>query len=203
MRWLYSFFLSGWGLVPLAALDSSPFLFLPLAIDAVVVLLASRHQEWFWIYPILATVGSLIGAGVTYLIGVKLGENGIEMLVSKRRFAVVKRRLHDQGAVMIALLDLVPPPFPYTAFLLASGGLKVSGRKFFPMLGAVRIFRFGCESLLARAYGDRIIAWLSGFNIEKLFWLLAVAILCGITYAVFDFVKGTARMRGKRRARAH
>ena len=56
----YSFlgyFLTLPGVVVMGALDSSLVFFLPLGIDFVVILLAARKPELFWLYAILATIG--------------------------------------------------------------------------------------------------------------------------------------------------
>src|SRR5512141_961211 len=78
---LLGYFLTPVGLVVMGALDSSMVFFLPLGIDFVVIILTARRPELFWMYALLATVGSLIGAGVTYWIGRKVGEVGLSRLV--------------------------------------------------------------------------------------------------------------------------
>ena len=55
---------------------------------------------------------------------------------------------------------LIPPPFPFTPFVLAAGALKVKARPFFVTLGVCRLLRFGLEAALALIYGRRIMAWL-------------------------------------------
>ena len=62
--------------------------------------------------------------------------------------------------MMLAVLDLVPPPFPFTPFVLAAGALDVSAKKFFGTLAVCRLVRFGGESLLAVLYGQRFLTWL-------------------------------------------
>ena len=42
----------------MGALDSSMVFFLPLGIDFVVIILAARKPELFWLYAPLATAGS-------------------------------------------------------------------------------------------------------------------------------------------------
>ena len=59
---LLGYFLTPVGVVLMAALDSSMVFFLPLGIDFVVIIMAARKPELFWLYAILATVGSLMGA---------------------------------------------------------------------------------------------------------------------------------------------
>ena len=73
----FGFFLTWWGVFLMAALDTSMLFFLPFGIDALVIYLAARNESLFWLYPVLATAGSLAGAAVTYWIGRKLGEVGL------------------------------------------------------------------------------------------------------------------------------
>src|SRR5262249_12225974 len=100
---IFGGFLSWWGLWLIAALDSTMVFFLPLAVDIAVIILASRSREMFWIYPILAAGGSLCGAALTYYIGRRLGEAGLERHVSKKRLAGFRRRIEERGAVALAI----------------------------------------------------------------------------------------------------
>ena len=57
------------------------------------------------------------------------------------------------GAVVsVAALALIPPPFPFTAFVLTSGALRVNAWTFFGDAGgASRLLRFGVEARWRRA----------------------------------------------------
>src|SRR5262245_33455471 len=114
--------------------------FLPFGIDTVVIYLAARDRELFWVYPILATAGSVVGAAVTYWIGMKVGEVGLERLVSKRRLERVRCRVRDSGAIAMAVPALLPPPFPLTPFILTCGALQVDWWRFSLTFMAVRLF---------------------------------------------------------------
>lgn len=95
-----------------AALDASMVFFLPLAVDMAVVYQAAGDSELFWVFPLLATLGSCAGASVTYRLGRKLGDEGIKRAVSEHRFEAVQGAVHERGAVALGLAALVPPPFP-------------------------------------------------------------------------------------------
>ena len=82
---LLGYFLTPWGLILMGALDSSLIFFLPLGIDFAVIILAARKPELFWLYAILATIGSVIGAMVTFWIGRKVGEHGLTRLMKPAR----------------------------------------------------------------------------------------------------------------------
>jgi membrane protein YqaA with SNARE-associated domain len=154
---LLGFFLTWWGAAILAALDSSMLFFLPFGIDTVVIYLAARDERFFWIYPLLAAAGSLVGAAITYWVGHKAGEVGLERLVPEQRLRRIRARVRESGAVAMAAAALLPPPFPLTPFVLTCGALNVDRRWFFITFGVARLIRFGAEAGLARIYGRGIL----------------------------------------------
>ena len=155
------FFLTWWGAFLLSALDSSVLFFLPFGIDTLVIYLAARDNDLFWMYPLLATAGSVTGAAVTFVIGRKIGEVGLERFVPAKRLARLQRRVRDRGAIAMAIAALLPPPFPLTPFVLTCGALKVNPWLFFSTVAAMRLVRFGAEAALARAYGRGILTTLT------------------------------------------
>jgi membrane protein YqaA with SNARE-associated domain len=190
---IFSSLLSGWGLCLIAALDSTMVFFLPLAVDIAVVILASRTRELFWLYPIIASAGSLCGAAVTFYIGRRIGEAGLERFVHKNRLNAVRSRIEEKGAVALAVLDLLPPPFPFTACVLAAGALKVDTAIFFVTLGLTRLLRFGGEAVLAYFYGRHIIRWLRSETVEYIgIAIFAVAII-GSVITTIQLIRKTRR----------
>ena len=153
----FAFFLTWWGALLLGALDSSMLFFLPFGIDTVVIYLVARNRELFWLYPLLATAGSVTGAAVTFWIGKKVGDHGLERLVSGKRLERMRCKVRDSGAIAMAVPALLPPPFPLTPFVLTCGALAVDRWRFFLTFGAMRLVRFGAEALLARRYGRGVL----------------------------------------------
>jgi membrane protein DedA with SNARE-associated domain len=181
--------LSWWGVWLIAALDSTMVFFLPLAVDIAVVILVSRSRGLFWMYPILASAGSLCGAAVTYYIGRRVGEAGLEHYIPKNRLARFRRRIEEKGAVALAVLDLIPPPFPFTACILAAGALKVDTVLFFVMLFLTRLLRFGVEAVLAYFYGPKIIAWLKSDIVEYIGTALLAAAIIGTIVTIIQLLR--------------
>ena len=178
-RWIIVLCASPAGVFVLAALDSTLFFSLPFGIDAAVIILAARLRELWWIVPLLATSGSIVGAALTFWMGAKIGEQGLERWVPAKRLTRVRARVRKKGAVALAVLDLIPPPFPFTPFVLAAGALEVKPRTFFVTLTLCRVFRFGLEAALAIVYGPRILAWLDSdvfHDIVMFFISIAVAL---------------------------
>jgi membrane protein YqaA with SNARE-associated domain len=192
---IFSFLLSWWGLWLLAALDSTMVLFLPFGIDIAVIILASRSRGLFWLYPILATGGSLCGAAITFYVGRRLGEAGLERFVAKKQLLRFRRRIEDKGAVALAVLDMIPPPFPFTACILVAGALKVSTSLFFVTLAVTRLVRFGAEAVLAYFYGRQIINWLQSDYVEYIGVGLFAAAVIGSAASIVQLIHKTRAHR--------
>jgi membrane protein YqaA with SNARE-associated domain len=196
-RWIISFFVSPAGVVVLAALDSTLFFSLPFGIDAVVIILAARLRRLAWLVPLLATLGSIAGAALTFWMGVKIGEKGLDRFVPKDRLDKVHRTINQKGAVALAVLDLIPPPFPFTPFVLAAGALEVRPAIFFGTLTVCRLFRFGLETALALVYGRSILGWMDSDIFHD---VVAGCIAIAIALTIVSIVKlvHTTRTSGKR-----
>ena len=180
-KWIIGLFASPLSVVILAALDSTIFFSLPFGIDAAVVLLAARHGALAWTVPLLATAGSLAGAALSFWMGRAAGDEGLARFVSRRRLEGVRRRTRETGAIALAVLDLIPPPFPFTLFVLAAGALDVRPSRFFITLTLCRLVRFGGEAILAVAYGPRILAWIESDLLNEIVgWLIAIALVASI-----------------------
>ncbi len=198
--WIFSFFLSTWGIAVLAALDSSILFSVPFALDAAVVVLAAQHRDLFWLYPLLVVPMSIVGALSTYWIGSKLREEGLEHFVAGRRLKDVQKRVRRSRAFTLAALDLIPPPFPFTPVILVSGALDVKPKPFFLMLAAVRIVRFGGEAVLALFYGYLIVSWLKSEAVRTIAGLLFVLVLAGAGWSIYRLLRSTSRRGAKRRS---
>lgn len=190
---LLGYFLTPFGLVLMGLLDSSMVFFLPLGIDFVVILLAARKPELFWLYAILATVGSIAGAGITFWIGRKVGEHGLTKLIKPARLKRIEQRVSERAAVSVAALAIIPPPFPFTAFVLTSGAFGANPWSFLVTLAGVRVLRFMVEAALAAHYGRGILAWM-----ESTTFTIVVAVMIGLA-VIGTLVSGIAVYRSTHR----
>lgn len=176
---IFGYFLSPLGLVLLGALDASIIFFLPLGIDFVVILLSARRPELFWLYALLAALGSVIGAAGTLWIGRQVGERGLARFVRKSTLKRVEARVSQKGAIAAAALGVIPPPFPFTAFVLASGACRANPWTFLGTLAVVRLARFVVEGALAAHYGGGIIRWMESTTFTVVVIALAVLAVAG------------------------
>ncbi|MBW3661177.1 MAG: VTT domain-containing protein [Gemmatimonadetes bacterium] len=172
------------GLVALAALDASAVFFLPFALDGIVIFLSAREPDRFWLWPLLATAGSVIGASFSWWVGGRIGEHGLERFVSKPRLDRARRRV-ERGVWPVAALAIVPPPFPYTGYLVAGGALGLDLKRFLAAFTAVRLARFGLEATFARRFGETLVRWLRSDVATGIIVALIVVAIAGTAYGLW------------------
>ena len=192
------FFISLPGAFVLGFLDAAFFFTLPLGIDAAIVTLAARRGVYFWMTPLLATAGSLLGAALTYWTGLKIGEAGMRRFASDKWLKRIGKKLKG-SAVTLAVLDLMPPPFPFSLFVLGAGAAKADRRKFFLTLAACRMLRFGLEALLGLRYGRYALKWIESETVER---VVAVIVVLAIAAGLFSLAR-LRRGSAPRSPRAH
>jgi membrane protein YqaA with SNARE-associated domain len=180
----------------MGALDASLVFFLPLGIDFVVIIMTARKPELFWLYAVLAAVGSLIGAATTFWLGRKVGEHGLSRLVKPSTLKRVQRRVTHSAAVPIAALGMIPPPFPFTAFILTSGACGLNAWTFLSALAGVRLVRFMIEGALAARYGNGIITWMKSPTFTIVVIALAVLAIAGTVFSGVAVYRSTRGGRG-------
>ena len=198
---LLGYFLTPAGVLVMGALDASLVFFLPLGIDFVVIIMAARKPDLFWLYALLATVGSLAGAATTYWIGRKVGEHGLAKLVRPSTLKRVQQRVTHSAAVPIAALGMIPPPFPFTAFILTSGACGLNAWTFLSALAGMRLIRFTVEGALAARYGNGIIAWMKSPTFTIIVIGLAVLAVAGTIVSGIALYRSTRKQMTRPRAK--
>jgi membrane protein YqaA with SNARE-associated domain len=193
---LLGYFLTPFGLVLMGALDSSLVFFLPLGIDFVVIILAARRPELFWLYALMATIGSVIGAAVTFWVGRKVGEHGLSRLIKPSRLQRIQQRVSERAAVSVAALAIIPPPFPFTAFVLTSGAFRANAWHFLATLAGVRMLRFTVEAALAARYGRGILAWMESTTFTVVVGALIVLAVAGTVVSAIAVYRSTKKGAG-------
>jgi membrane protein YqaA with SNARE-associated domain len=184
-----------WGVCLLGALDSSVIFFLPLAVDIGVIFLSSKAPHLSWFYAILVSLTSVLGAAVTFYVGNRIGESGLERIVPKRKLDPVLGRARKKGATAMALLALIPPPFPFTAFILTAGALDVNPVRFLLPLFFAKLVRFEIEALLAARFGGRIIELIQAPQVRLVAELFTLLVIVGSAVTVYTLVR---RMKTRR-----
>jgi membrane protein YqaA with SNARE-associated domain len=196
--WLLHAFLSPAGLLVLGALDGSVFVAAPFALDVALVVLVARHRSEFWLFPLLATAGSVAGTALTFWMGRKLGEAGLERYVARQQLDRTLNHMRETGAIAVALLDLIPPPFPFTPFVLVAGALDFSMTRFLIAVAVVKFARYSLETALALIYGRQILSWIESDLAKAIGGAMAFIIVVLIVYSTAKLLRQRAASRPKR-----
>ena len=109
------------GLALLAIADSS-FLFFPIGIDLLMVLLVASHHEQFVLCVLAVSMGSVIGVFFLDLVCRKGGEEGLKRLVKPKLLDYLRQKMDKRAAWAILVSCIAPPPFPFTATIAVASG---------------------------------------------------------------------------------
>ncbi|MFZ0635280.1 MAG: VTT domain-containing protein [Candidatus Acidiferrales bacterium] len=176
-RWFIH--LGGVGLIPLGILDAS-VIPLPGSMDVVTILLAAHETRWWIYYAFMATVGSVLGAYLTYRLAQHQGGNRLARRFSRRTMKKVEALFERWGVAAIVIPAVLPPPMPMVPFVLAAGAMKYSWRKFLAALTFGRAIRFGILAYLGARYGRHILRMFSKYEYPVLFvtiGLVSIAVI--------------------------
>src|SRR5579862_281321 len=185
---IFFYSLGGFGLLLLGTLDSS-FLFMPLGNDLLVIALTAAHRERMPWYVTMATIGSVIGVAFTHWVSAKGGRKGIEGDRKSRRIAYIERKVHDHGGIAIATAALMPPPFPFTPFIIVAAALQYPLGRMLLIIAVCRAVRFATEGALAAIYGRQIIRLAQSPYVEGFIITLVVISIAGSAWSIFNWIK--------------
>ena len=180
--------LGGFGLLLLGILDSS-FLFMPLGNDLLVVALTARHHDRMAYYAAMASLGSVIGCFLTDYISRKGGEKGLKKNFSGRTIQYVERKVKNHAGPALAVACILPPPFPFTPFIVVLAALQYPRWKMLGIVAAGRVVRFSLEGGLAILYGRRILQMAKNSVLQETIVGLVVISIVGSVWSIYTWVK--------------
>ena len=186
------FHAGGLGLLTLGAFDSSP-LVVPMGNDLLVLALCARYHERMLYYVVMATGGSLIGCFATDWISRK-SEGGQKKFVSGKHLDYIRKQVEKRAAWTLVAASLVPPPFPFTAFVAAAAAFRYPRSKLLSFVGMGRFMRFAIEGALAIHYGRWIIRQAESPLLDHVMIALIVISIGGSAFAIYQWVWNGSRV---------
>lgn len=186
-KFILSFGLAG--VFGLALLDSTFLFFLPFALDAVLIILMSRNREWMPLYALVAVAGSLAGCAITYLLLRKASEETLEKKFPKKKFNRVKKKIKDNGFAGLIIASLLPPPFPFTPFVIAAAIMDLPKKTAFAAISIGRTLRYFLEGLLALLLGRQILKLLDSVHFRMFMFGLFILAAVGTGLSIYKWVK--------------
>ncbi len=171
--------LGGPGLILIGIVDNS---IVPItgSMDVLTIWLAASRPDLWYYYAIMATVGAVLGAYLTYSLARKGGKEALEHKLSRKKIDKVCRRFERWGFGAVAVPAILPPPFPLVPFVLAAGALQYSPKQFLLAIGVGRGLRYVVVAGLGAIYGKAIVSFFSKYYLAAVIAVIVMAVVSGI-----------------------
>lgn len=179
-----------WGVGAVAVLDSSS---IPVPMDLIVAGYAWANRSHFYLYVLMASIGSAIGGLVPYWIGRAGGEIFLLKRVDRVRYEQMKLKFERQEFLALMIPSMLPPPTPWKLFVFAAGVFEMRVGSFMLSICAGRLIRFTVVSLLTIKYGPEIVHEVSAVMHEHLAAVLVLLALILLMLALAALRKGRAK----------
>jgi membrane protein DedA with SNARE-associated domain len=171
--------LGGVGLILLGLADNS-VVPMPGSMDALTIVLSAHQKGWWPYYAIMATIGGIVGAYVTYELGFKSGEQALEKKVSKKKAERIYKLFKRYGFWSLFVPALLPPPVPFSPFLVVAGALQYPKRYFLVAVGLARAIRYGLLAWLGSMYSKQIFGFFHNYHRPLLWSVVALSVTGGL-----------------------
>jgi membrane protein YqaA with SNARE-associated domain len=187
LDWVQGFALAlgGPGIFLIAFLDSSVLSF-PEVVDLLIVWLTIQHPHRMIFYAGLATLGSVAGCMVLFLIARKGGEAFLRKRVHERHVDRAMLFVRKYGMLSVLIPSLLPPPAPFKIFVLTAGVAQIRTLDFVAAIGIGRGLRYFGEGLLALWYGEQAAAFLRDNAQRVAFWTAGVALVLAVVWIFWE-----------------
>ncbi|HEY3837378.1 MAG TPA: hypothetical protein VGL72_12435 [Bryobacteraceae bacterium] len=160
---------------------------MPLGNDLLVIALsASRHNRMPF-YAGMASLGSVIGCYLTDIVCRKGGEKGLESRLPSRTIHYVEHKIKNHAGPALAAACVLPPPFPFTPFVIVMSALQYPRWKMLGIVAVGRVIRFSVEGALAVFYGRRILQLANNAVLQDVVIGLVVISILGSVWSIYSW----------------
>jgi membrane protein YqaA with SNARE-associated domain len=167
--------LGAFGLFFLTILDSSPAPTLGGPDVLIAILVTTRHNPWYE-YAAVATVGSTIGAYITFRLARKAGQAYLDSKFGRARVSAFLTVFKKWGTGSLVASTAIPFPFPTSMVFAAAGASDYPLGQYLAVVAGSRVARYSAIALIADHYGRHFIRVIS-HPTQYWGWLLGFAIM--------------------------
>jgi membrane protein YqaA with SNARE-associated domain len=148
--------LGAFGLFFLAILDSSPVPTFGGPDILLAILVSARRDPWYE-YAAVATIGSTIGAYITFRLARKAGEAYLESKFGKSRVSAFLTIFKKWGTGTLVATTAVPFPFPTSLVFAAAGASDYHLGTYLAVVAVSRGARYAAIGILADLFGRHFV----------------------------------------------
>jgi membrane protein YqaA with SNARE-associated domain len=167
-----------WGVGAIALLDSST---IPVPMDLIISGYVWADRRHFFLYCLMASIGSTIGGLLPFYLGRAGGELFLLKRVDRARYEQLRDRFERQEFFALFVPSMLPPPTPWKLFVFGAGVFKMRIRDFLAAVFLGRLVRFTAEALLVLYYGPEIVTVVHELAKKHLVAMLAgIGVVLGV-----------------------
>ena len=178
---------SKWAVVSLAVVSFIESSFFPLPPDAILIpMIILKKKKWVY-YSLVATVGSVAGGLVGYLIGYQFYDHIAVKLIdfyhAQHQFALVESFYRQYG--FFAVFTAGFTPIPYKVFTIAAGVFKMNIASFAVASIFGRGGRFLLEGFLIFKFGEQAVEFLERHAVLATVLTVILVILAVVLWKIW------------------
>ncbi|MGC2299059.1 MAG: VTT domain-containing protein [Acidobacteriaceae bacterium] len=118
---------------------------------------AWADKRHFYVYALLAAVGSTLGGLIPFYLGKAGGELFLLRHINRARFEALRTQFEKQEFLAVMIPSLLPPPTTWKLFVFGAGVFEMRTLSFMLAVFIGRTIRFGVETALVVKYGPQIV----------------------------------------------
>ncbi|HEV2274677.1 MAG TPA: VTT domain-containing protein [Acidobacteriaceae bacterium] len=143
-----------WGVGALAVIDAAA---IPVPQDLIIAGYIWADKRHFYLYALIAALGSALGGLVPFLLGRAGGEILLMKHVDRQKYEKLRDRFENQEFLAMMIPSMLPPPTPWKLFVLGAGVFEMKVLNFMLSVFTGRLLRYLIISLLTIRYGPEIV----------------------------------------------
>lgn len=149
--------------------------FFPVPPDIILMAFVLEWREYFLIFAVVATVGSVLGGLFGHWIGKRGGRPLAQKYLNPKKMARAEYYFEKWGAWAVGIAGF--SPIPYKVFTITAGALKMERNRFLIASSISRGSRFFLEAILLFTMGSQIRDFIESpeFNILTLVGVVGLA----------------------------
>lgn len=134
-------------------------------------------KQHFYLYALLAALGSSLGGLIPFFVGRAGGELFLLKRVNRARFEAMRKQFEKQEFLAVMIPSLLPPPTPWKLFVFGAGVFEMQTWNFMLAVFIGRCIRFGVEMALVVKYGPQMVTVMADVAKKHLVLTLAVLVV--------------------------
>ena len=143
-----------WGVGGIGFIDAAA---IPVPMDLIIAGYVWADKRHFYLYVLLASVGSALGGLVPFFLGRAGGELFLMKRINRARYEQLRDRFGKQEFLAMMIPSILPPPTPWKLFVFAAGVFEMKTVHFILSVFAGRFIRYIVTALLTIEYGPQIV----------------------------------------------